>query len=98
MDIYYSHLYEKDEVGNPIFRIYRFASLVNDEGIGIPDYQNDQTYMINGIFTGLTIVVNGVGRSWGISSDHIDIAWKVFPQKIEFSHHNDHESFSIKHY
>ena len=64
----------------------------------IPDDQNDQTYMINGIFTGLTIVVNGVGRSWGISSDHIDIAWKVFPQKIEFSHHNDHESFSIKHY
>ena len=80
----------------PKFRFYRFASLVNLDTI--PDDQNDQTYMINGIFTGLTIVVNGVGRSWGISSDHIDIAWKVFPQKIEFSHHNDHESFSIKHY
>lgn len=84
------------ENGKPKFRFYRFASLVNLDTI--PDDQNDQTYMINGIFTGLVIVVNGVGRSWGISSDYIEIAWKVSPQRIEFSHANDHESFSIKHY
>ena len=54
--------------------------------------------MINGIFTGLTIVVNGRGRPWGIDSDYVDVAWMYSSSRMEFSYNNDHESFSIKNY
>ena len=85
-----------NKIGGNELRFYRFASLVNIDGV--PDDQNDLTYMINGGFTKLTIVVNGSKRSWGISGDYIETSWLVSSSKIEFSHADDHESFSIKHY
>ena len=84
--------YENNKVK---LRFYRFASLVNTY---YPDNQNDQTYMINGIFTNLVIVVNGAGYSWGIAGDYIETSWKVSTKRIEFGYADDHESFSIKHY
>ena len=54
--------------------------------------------MINGIFTKLVIIVNGVGRSWGMAGDYIETSWKVSTKRIEFNYADDHESFSIKHY
>ena len=77
-------------------KFYRFASLANVSTQ--PDDHWDHTFMINGIFTGLTIVVNGRGRPWGIDSDYVDVAWMYSPSRMEFSHNNDHESFSIKNY
>lgn len=80
------------------FRFYRFASLVNDKNNGVPDNQNDNTYMINGMFSKLCIVVNKKVKSWGIDNDYVELGWLVSSKKIEFSHAEDHESFSIKHY
>ena len=93
-----SSILEHDSNGNVKNRFYRFASLVNDIDKGVPDNQNDQTYMINGIFTNLCIVVNGKVEPWGISSDFVELGWIVSSKKLEFSYADDHESFSIKHY
>ena len=87
---------EKNKIGGDKLRFYRFASLVNIDGV--PDDQNDSTYMINGVFTKLTIEVKGSRKSWGISGDYVETSWLVSSSKIEFSHADDHESFSIKHY
>lgn len=84
--------YENGKVKN---RFYRFASLVNVSGY---DNQNDHTYMINGTFSKLCIVVNNQAKEWGISSNYIDVAWLVSSRRIEFGHNADHESFSIRHY
>ena len=96
--IYYSHLYEKDEESNPIFRIYRFASLVNDEGNGIPDYQNDQTYMVNGKFVTPVIYLNGEENEWRIVGKYIEACWKMSAKRVEFSYTDQDETFSIRHY
>ena len=84
--------YENGKVKN---RFYRFASLVNVSGY---DNQNDHTYMINGTFSKLCIVVNNQVKEWGISSNYIDVAWLVSSRRIEFGYNADHESFSIRHY
>ena len=96
--IYYSHLYEKDEEGNPIFRIYRYASLVNDEDNGIPDYQNDQTYMVNGKIVTPVIYLNGEEKEWRIGGKHIEACWKMSAKRVEFSYTDQDETFSIRHY
>ena len=87
-----SHIlvYEDSIVKN---RFYRFASLVPTE----TDNQNDRTYMIGGKFTGLTIVKNNRGETWGIAGDNIDVSWLVSSRRIKFSHQNDNEEFSIIH-
>lgn len=87
-----------DDKGAVKFRFYRFASLVNDKSKGVSDDQSDQTFMINGSFLNLCIVVNNKVESWGISNDYVELGWKVSTKKIEFDYADDHESFSIKHY
>ena len=89
---------EYDENDNPIFRFYRFASLVNNKENEIPDNQNDQTYMIDGNFIKLTVRVDNFGESWGISGDFIETGLKISPKKIEVSYMKDYETFSIKHF
>jgi hypothetical protein len=87
-----SHIlvYENSKVKN---RFYRFASLVPTEN----DNQNDGTYMIGGAFNDLTIVKNGLGQSWGINTDNIDVSWLVSTYKINFYYQRDEEYFSIIH-
>ena len=97
IQIYYSHLFEKDEEGNPIFRIYRFASLVNDEDNGIPDYQNDQTYMINGRFITPVLYLNSIEYEWRIGGKFIEACWKTSSKRVEFSYTDEDETFSITH-
>ena len=53
--------------------------------------------MIGGKFTGLTIVKNNVGQTWGIAGDNIDVSWLVSSRRINFSYQNDNEEFSIIH-
>ena len=67
VQIYASHIFECDKENNPIFRFYRFASLINNKDNGFPDLQNDGTYMINGSFIDFVLVVNGQSNNWGIS-------------------------------
>ena len=98
IEIYYSHIFEYDENDDPTFRFYRFASLVNNKENGIPDNQNDHTYMIDGNFTKLTIRVDNFGESWGISGDFIETGLKISTKKIEVSYMKDYEAFSIKHF
>lgn len=75
------------------FRFFRFASLCPTG----KDNQTDGTYMLGGKFTGLTIVNNGKGESWGISSDNVDVAWLVSSRKISYNYAGNQESFSISH-
>lgn len=96
IQIYYSHLFEKDEEGNPIFRIYRFASLVNDEDNGIPDYQNDQTYMIDGRFITPVLYLNSIEHEWKIGGKFIEACWKTSSKRVEFSYTDEDETFSIR--
>ena len=100
-EIYASHIFEYDKEDKPFFRFYRFASLVNNKENGVPDNQRDNTSMINGIFTGLCIVLNYnvlKTKTWGIGGNHIEASWKVSPKNVEFSYGNNYDSFSIKHY
>jgi len=98
IEIYYYHIFEYDENDNPTFRFYRFASLVNNKENGIPDNQNDHTYMIDGNFTKLTLRVDNFGESWGISGDFIETGLKISTKKIEVSYMKDYEAFSIKNF
>ena len=84
---------DEDDNGNPIFRFYRFASLVPLK----EDDQNDGTYMKDGKFTGLTIVRDNNAQSWGISENDIEFAWKVSPSRIELDYTENSDSFSIIH-
>ena len=98
-DIYAAHIleYENDKVKS---RLYRFVSLVNDKSNGVPDDQNDHTYMINGKFVGLCILINGscLCTDWVIPSYIVEESWLVSSKRIEFSYEKDSEYFSIKHY
>ena len=98
-EIYAAHIleYENDKVKS---RLYRFVSLVNDESNGVPDDQNDHTYMIDGKLIGLCILVNGsrLCTDWVIPSYIVEESWLVSSKRIEFSHEKDNEYFSIKHY
>ena len=97
-EIYFSHILEYNEKGKPIFRFYRSASLVNDKDNGVPNYLKDGTSIINSVFSGLVIVVNNSGKTWGIDGPNIEVGWKVSPKNIEFGKGIDFDSFSIKHY
>ena len=98
-DIYAAHIleYENDKVKK---RLYRFVSLVNDESNGVPDDQNDHTYMINGKFVGLCLLINGsvLCTDWVIPNNIVEECWLVSSKRIEFSYEKDNEYFSIKHY
>eukprot|EP00833_Pecoramyces_ruminatium_P000132 jgi/Orpsp1_1/1174164/evm.model.c7180000049132.1 len=77
------------------FKFYRFASLV--QPVNIKDDREDGTYMLDGKFTGLTIVKDNNPQPWGISGDDIEYAWIVYPSKMEFNYQNGNEYFSINH-
>ena len=98
-EIYTAHIlvYENEKVKS---RLYRFASLVNDESNGVPDDQNDHTYMIDGKFIGLCLLINGslLCTDWVIPSYIVEESWLVSSKRIEFSYEKDSEYFSIKHY
>ena len=79
----------------PIFDFYRFASLVNKDGT--PDDQNDNTFMLGGKLTELTIIKNGVPSQWGMLSDNIAQAWKVSSRRINVSYTGDSDTFDIYH-
>ena len=98
-EIYAAHIleYENDKVKS---RLYRFVSLINDESNGVPDDQNDHTYMINGKFAGLCLLINGsvLCTDWVIPNNIVEESWLVSSKRIEFSYEEDNEYFSIKHY
>ena len=97
-EIYAAHIleYENDKVKS---RLYRFVSLVNDESNGVPDDQNDHTYMIDGKFLELCLLINGSQRNdWVIPSKFVEESWLVSSKRIEFSYEKNNEYFSIKHY
>ena len=98
IQLYVSHIFEYDEEHKPIFRFYRFASLVNDKDNGVIDNQNDGTFMINGSFSGFDIVVNGQENNWDISGEYVEASWKVSSKRVDFSYTDKDEIFSIKHY
>ena len=100
-EIYSSHIFEYDERDNPIFRFYRFVSLVNNKEKGVPDIHVDYTSVINGVFSRLVIVINtgkALNKTWGIGGDNIGTSWKVSPKNIEFGYGIDFDCFSIKYY
>ena len=100
-EIYSSHIFEYDERDNPIFRFYRFVSLVNNKEKGVPDIHVDYTSVINGVFSRLVIVINtgkALNKTWGIGGDNIETSWKVSPKNIEFGYGIDFDCFSIKYY
>jgi len=74
-------------------RFYRFASLP-PEG---EDDQNDGTRMIDGKFTGLSIVKNGSVKQWGISEEDIESAWMVSSSRINLTYNKSTDNFSIIH-
>ena len=78
----------------PIFGFYRFASLVNNSTY---DDQNDNTYMLGGKLTELTIVKNGVTNKWGMLSDDIAQAWKISSRRINISYTDNSDIFDIYH-
>ena len=86
-----SHIIVKEN-SRPKFRFFRFAKLATNN---VED-PNDGTYMIGAQFTELTIVKNGSGKSWGINSDDIDVAWKVYSKRIPFSYDARTDKFDIK--
>ena len=98
-EIYAAHIleYENDKVKS---RLYRFVSLVNDESNGVPDNQNDHTYMIDGKFLDLYLLINGSAQrnDWVIPSKFVEESWLVSSKRIEFSYEKNNEYFSIKHY
>ena len=95
-NIFFSHIVEYNNEGNPIFRFYRFASLENLEDF--PDNQNDNTYMINGGFLKPTIYINGNEESWRINSGNVEACWKVSAKRIEMEYNDEKEKFSIKYF
>ena len=98
-EIYAAHIleYENDKVKS---RLYRFVSLINDESNGVPDDQNDHTYMIDGKFLELFLLKNGSDQrnDWVIPSKFVEESWLVSSKRIEFSYEKNNEYFSIKHY
>jgi len=89
-DVSHILVYENDKVKN---RFYRFASLVPTG----QDNQNDNTYMVGGQFTHLTIVRNSNGYDWGLALDDVDVAWKVSSKRIPFSYDTTTDIFDIIH-
>ena len=96
--IYCSHIFENNLEEKPNLRFYRFVSLVNNKDKGVPDNQKDKTAMIEGTFSGLVIMVDNIGKKWGIDEPYVEASWKVSPKKIEFGYGKDFDNFSIKYY
>ena len=96
--IYCSHIFEGNIEEKPNLRFYRFVSLVNNKDKGVPDNQKDKTAMIEGAFSGLVIMVDNLGKKWGIDLHYVEASWKVSPKKIELTKRDDYDNFSIKYY
>lgn len=66
-----------------------------------PDNQADGTYMLGGKFNGLALYNRNTStyENWGMSSNLVNQAWKVSPEKVTVSYTSgsDTESFSIDH-
>ena len=93
-----SHIFEGNLEDKPNLRFYRFVSLVNNKDKGVPDNQKDKTAMIEGAFSGLVIMVDNLGKKWGIDLHYVEASWKVSPKKIELTKRDDYDNFSIKYY
>ena len=93
-----SHIFEGNLEDKPNLRFYRFVSLVNNKDKGIPDNQKDKTALIDGTFGDLVIVVDNLGKKWGIDLHYVEASWKVSPKKIELTKRDDYDNFSIKYY
>ena len=78
-ELYVSHILERNEEGKPLFRFYRFVSLVNDKDNGVPNYQKDGTSLINSVFNKLVIMVNNAGKTWGIDGPNIEACFPLVP-------------------
>ena len=96
--LYCSHIFEGNLEEKPNLRFYRFVSLVNNKDKGVPDNQKDKTAMIEGAFSGLVIMVDNIGKKWGIDEPYVEASWKVSSKKIEFGYGKDFDNFSIKYY
>ena len=93
-----SHIFEGNLEEKPNLRFYRFVSLVNNKDKGVPDNQKDKTALIDGTFGGLVIMVDNLGKKWGIDLHYVEASWKVSPKKIELTKGDDYDNFSIKYY
>ena len=93
-----SHIFEGNLEDKPNLRFYRFVSLVNNKDKGIPDNQKDKTALIDGTFGDLVIMVDNLGKKWGIDLHYVEASWKVSPKKIELTKRDDYDNFSIKYY
>ena len=93
-----SHIFEGNLEDKPNLRFYRFVSLVNNKDKGVPDNQKDKTALIDGTFGDLVIMVDNLGKKWGIDLHYVEASWKVSPKKIELTKRDDYDNFSIKYY
>ena len=93
-----SHIFEGNLEDKPNLRFYRFVSLVNNKDKGVPDNQKDKTALIDGTFSGLVIMVDNLGKKWGIDLHYVEASRKVSPKKIELTKGDDYDNFSIKYY
>lgn len=78
-------------------RFYRFISLVPPDGE--PDDQSDGTYMLNAGFSELELsrYDSSTKSSWGMTTDLVERAWIISPEKISLNYSSNNESASINH-
>lgn len=81
--------------GRAVCRHYRFASLVPN--IGLADNRKDGSYMRGAQFTNCQLYNGSAYESWGISTDRVVSAWKVYPENITLSWTTYNDVFNINH-